>query len=79
MRLYMQHPEERYEIIVRDALIRMQQREMIPGITYGLDPSNGRRYNIDKFVLEMQWRMANIGRAIEEDKRILIKSGYSGL
>lgn len=79
MRLYMQHPEEQYEIIVRDALTKMQHREMIPTITYGLDTSTGRRYNIDKFVLEMEWRMANRERAIEEDKRILIKSGYSGL
>jgi hypothetical protein len=31
----------------------------------------GHRYNIDKFVLEMRWRMANRLRALEEDARIL--------
>lgn len=76
MRLYMQYPEERYEIIVKDALARMQKQEMVAGITDGPDPSAGRRDNIDKFVLEMQWRMANPKRAIEEDKRILSKAGY---
>jgi hypothetical protein len=33
--------------------------------------STGRRYNIDAFVLEMRWRMANRQRALAEDKRIL--------
>lgn len=76
MRLYMQNPDEKYEIILKDALNRMQQQEMAVKVPYGLDPSSGRRYNIDKFVLEMQWRMANRKRAIEEDKRILSNAGY---
>jgi hypothetical protein len=45
--------------------------DTLPGVTYGRDAHTGHRYNIDKFVLEMCWRMANRRRALEEDARIV--------
>ena len=57
--------------VMEDALEKMQEIERTPGVTYGLNPETGRRYNIDAFVLEMRWRVTNRARAQEEDKRIL--------
>jgi hypothetical protein len=45
--------------------------DRLPNVAYGRDPRTGHRYNIDKFALEMRWRMANRARALEEDRRIL--------
>ena len=54
-----------------DALLRLVEIEATPGITWGLNLKTGRRYNIDRFDLEMRWRMANRSRAMDEDERIL--------
>ncbi|MGD8780207.1 MAG: hypothetical protein PVH88_14730 [Ignavibacteria bacterium] len=70
-RLYMVKPDPDYLIIMYDALDQLQKIEHTPGITYGLNPDTGRRYNIDKFTLEMKWRTTNRMRALEEDRRIL--------
>jgi hypothetical protein len=71
MRMFMDAPTAATRELVGDALTKLQQIERTPGVTYGLNPSTGRRYNIDAFVLEMTWRMANRHRAIDEDARII--------
>ncbi len=73
MRLYMEDTQEEYRMWCKDALLRLVQIEATPDITLGLDLNTGRRYNIDRFVLEMRWRMANRSRARDEDRRILEK------
>ncbi len=70
-RLYMQKPHQKYLDILNDALIKLQEIEKTPGVIYGLDTETKRRYNIDKFILEMQWRVTNRSRALEEDRIIL--------
>lgn len=70
-RLFMQHTKDEYKMIVEDALHHLEEMDRIPGISYGLNEETGHRYNIDKFVLEMHWRMMNHKRAIQEDDRIL--------
>jgi hypothetical protein len=71
VRLYMDRPSDEHRTVVEDALARLEQLERTPGVTYGVNPATGRRYNIDGFVLEMRWRMANRARALAEDRRIL--------
>ena len=71
MRLYMEDPQEEYRMWSEDALRKLEQIEKTPGVTWGLNKETGRRYNIDLFVLEMRWRMANRSRAMAEDERIL--------
>jgi hypothetical protein len=71
LRRYMDDPREEYRTTLDDALAKLQLYERTPGVTYGLHVVTGRRYNIDAFVLEMQWRAANRGRALAEDARIL--------
>ena len=71
MRMFTDRPSAESRDIVEDALTRMEELERTPGVTYGLDRTTGRRYNIDKFALEMRWRLANRDRARAEDERIL--------
>ena len=71
MRRFMDHPSDATRDVVTDALTRLQAIERTPSVTYGLNPATGRRYNIDAFVLEMTWRMANRFRALDEDERVL--------
>src|SRR5581483_4487437 len=70
-RMFMDKPSEESRMVMEDALTRLEQIERTPGVTYGLNPATGRRYNIDGFVLEMRWRVANRARALAEDARIL--------
>ena len=60
-----------HEMIVRDALARLEAMDASPGLTYGRNAATGHRYNIDRFTLELRWRLANRARALEEDARIL--------
>ena len=78
MRMFMDKPSDESRIIVEDALQKMEQFERTPGVTYGLNATTGRRYNIDAFALEMRWRMANRARALEEDARILEQARKTG-
>lgn len=71
LRRYMDDPQDEYRITMNDALDKLQLYERSPGVTYGLNVTTGRRYNIDAFVLEMQWRAANRRRALAEDARVL--------
>ncbi len=71
MRMWMKDPSEEYQMIVQDALAKMETMDKLAGVDYGRDPRTGHRYNIDKFALEMRWRMANRQRALQEDQRIL--------
>ena len=71
MRMFMDQPNAATRLLVEDGLTKMQQQERTPGIAYGLNAATGRRYNIDAFVLEMRWRMANRNRALLEDERVL--------
>ncbi|MGH7960090.1 MAG: hypothetical protein ACREH8_24180, partial [Opitutaceae bacterium] len=68
---FMDDPRPEYRVTADDALAKLELHERSSGIRYGLNPNTGRRYNIDTFVLEMRWRMANRQRAIAEDKQIL--------
>jgi len=70
-RMFMDRPTDESRLVVEDALTRLEQIEKTPGITYGLNPATGRRYDIDEFELEMRWRLANRKRALDEDARIL--------
>lgn len=70
-RLYMGAPKEEYKMMADDALKKLEERDQLPGVTYGLNPETGHRYNIEKFVVEMRWRMLNRARALKEDERIL--------
>ena len=70
-RMWMKEPNEENAMIIRDAIAKLQELDALPGVRYGRDSRTGHRYNIDKFVLEMHWRMANRRRALEEDARIL--------
>jgi hypothetical protein len=71
MRMFMAKPTPETRDVVTDALTKLQERERAPGVTYGMNSTTGRRYNIDAFVLEMTWRMANRNRALWEDDRII--------
>ncbi len=71
MRMFMDKPTAETRALVADALTQLQRIERTPGVSYGLNSATGRRYNIDAFVLEMTWRMANRNRALMEDARIL--------
>jgi hypothetical protein len=70
-RLYMQNPKPQYKMIVDDALSKLAKMDKESGITFGLNTDTGHRYNIDQFIAEMQWRMSNRSRAIDEDEKIL--------
>jgi hypothetical protein len=71
MRMWMKTPAAEHEMVVRDALDKLDVMDRLPQVSYGRSATTGHRYNIDKFVLEMRWRLANRARALEEDKRIL--------
>jgi hypothetical protein len=71
LRMFMDKPTEEARMVVEDALEKLERYERVPGVTYGVNPSTGRRYNIDAFALEMRWRLANRVRALMEDERIL--------
>jgi hypothetical protein len=71
MRMWMKTQSVEQEMIVRDALAKLEAMDRLPDVPYGRSAATGHRYNIDKFVLEMQWRLANRARALEEDARIL--------
>ncbi|MFB3826188.1 MAG: hypothetical protein ACE15B_05435 [Bryobacteraceae bacterium] len=77
-RMFIEQQKEESRVIAEDALRKLESLERTPGVTYGLDPETGRRYNIDNFVLEMRWRMANIKRARLEDERILERARSAG-
>ncbi len=58
-------------VTLEAALPKLELYEGTHGSSDGLNVNTGRRYNIDAFVIEMRWRMANRQRAIAEDKQIL--------
>lgn len=70
MRLYMEKQEPKYLVWMEDALKRLEAIECTLGGTHAVNSETGRRYNIDRFVLEMRWRVANRSRARAEDRRI---------
>jgi hypothetical protein len=67
----MKTPSAEHEMIVNDALAKLEAMDANPNVSYGRSATTGHRYNIELFVLEMRWRMANRARALEEDKQIL--------
>jgi hypothetical protein len=69
--MWMKEPSEEHAMVVNDALAKLEAMDRLPGVAYGRNPRTGHRYNIDKFVLEMRWRLANRARALEEDTAIL--------
>jgi hypothetical protein len=71
MRMYMDEPNVQYKSVMDDGIARLEAQEKNAGVTYGLNPETGRRYNIDAFVLEMRWRVQNRWRAQQEDDWLL--------
>lgn len=71
MRMYTDDPKPEYKMRAENALARLYKMDRMPGVFYGLNTKTGHRYDIDKFILEMKWRMVNRSRAREEDKNIL--------
>ncbi|HUK16383.1 MAG TPA: hypothetical protein VLW65_08210 [Bryobacteraceae bacterium] len=71
MRMWMKKPSPELEAVEHDALAKLEALDHKPGVDYGLNRATGHRYNIDRFVLEMRWRMANRNRALAEDARLL--------
>jgi len=69
--MWMKKPSSETEGIVRDAVAKLEALDKKPGVTYGVNRTTGHRYNIDKFALEMHWRLANRSRALAEDAHIL--------
>lgn len=74
MRMFMDRPNAEFRMLVEDALAKLELHERTPGVIYGLNAATGRRYNIDAFVLEIHWRLANRNRALMEDERILAQA-----
>jgi hypothetical protein len=70
-RLYIDRGVESDRQTMEESLAALEQRERAPGISYGLDPETGRRYNIAGFVREMRRRAADRAAAAAEDRRIL--------
>jgi hypothetical protein len=70
-RLYIDHPTPARRQDVEAALARLEELERTPGVSYGLDPETGRRYNIDRFAREMRRRLADRAAALAEDAKIL--------
>jgi hypothetical protein len=70
-RLYIDHPTPAHRHEVEAALEKLEQLERTPGITYGLDPDTGHRYNIDRFATDMRRRLSNRTAALAEDAKIL--------
>ncbi len=70
-RLYLEDRKPAHRRTLEEALAALEQRERTPGVTYGLNPETGRRYNIDGFVREMRRRVADPRAAAVEDRRIL--------
>jgi len=71
LRMYMDKPFDGFRQTMEEALVKLEEYERAPDLNYGRNSSTGRRYNIDRFVLEMRWRAANRDRALAEDARIL--------
>lgn len=72
-RLFMDNPKSEYKILADKALNELDRMDKMKGVYYGLNKDTGHRYNIDKFILEMNWRMENRSRARDEDEMILEK------
>jgi hypothetical protein len=70
-RLFVQTGQEDWRAVAEDALRRLETMDRGAGFDYGLNPATGHRYNIERFVADMRWRMTNPARAIAEDERIL--------
>ena len=70
-RMWMNKPTADTEMVVRDALAKLEALDQSPTASWGRNPQTAHRYNIDRFVLEMRWRLANRSRALAEDARLL--------
>lgn len=70
-RMFMDTPAAEFKLRAENALGELDRLDRMPGVDYGLNRETGHRYNIDRFILEMNWRMANRSRAVSEDKNIL--------
>lgn len=71
MRMWMAKPSPETAAVVNDALTKLENLDRDTSISYGRNRATGHRYNIDRFVLEMRWRMANRSRALAEDAKLL--------
>jgi hypothetical protein len=70
-RMWMQKPSPETAAIVDDALGKLQVLGRRSIARSPLKAGQPLRYNLDKFILEMRWRMANRERALLEDAQIL--------
>jgi hypothetical protein len=70
-RLFVEHPSPSWRRETEEALARLEQLERTPGVSYGLNPETGRRYNIDGFARELRRRLGDRAGAQAEDALIL--------
>lgn len=70
-RIFLLHGDTDFRAIARDALARLEELDRDPSRPWGRVPDSPHRYFIDKFALELRWRMANRTRALKDDERIL--------
>ena len=70
-RRFIDDPRDEHRRTMEAALTRLEAIERTPGVTWGLDASTGRRYNIDDFARALRRRSADRRAAIAEDARIL--------
>jgi hypothetical protein len=70
-RRFVDDPKPEYRRTMEEALHKLESIEHTPGVTYGLDPKTGRRYNIDDFAQALRRRSADLRAARAEDSRIL--------
>lgn len=71
MRMYMDLPNEENLMIVEDALQKLDALNKPPTIPWAVTPYEDNSGNVDRFILEMRWRVNNRTRAMEEDKRLM--------
>lgn len=66
-RIYIHKNDADYGAIARDALLRLEELDRDPSRPWGRSPDSRHRYFIDRFVLELRWRMSNRAGALRED------------
>jgi hypothetical protein len=70
-RMFIDRPTPERRRLMDAALAKLELLERTPGVSYGVNPETGRRYNIDVFVRELRRRSADVPAARLEDERIL--------
>lgn len=70
-RIYVQQGDVDFRAIALDALHRLEELDRDPSRPWGRTPDSRHRYFIDKFAIELRWRMANRAGALREDAWVI--------